>query len=96
MKEELAAKMHEYLSRENAYITQEDARLLEEARAYDADARALATRADEMRQKRGGAVDGASEVEVNALEANFRTRGRNPLDLNANSAVPRVPWRPIP
>jgi len=41
MKEELAAKMHDYLSRENAYITQEDARLLDEARAYDADARAL-------------------------------------------------------
>jgi chromosome segregation protein len=68
MKEELAAKMHEYLSRENAYITQEDARLLDEARAYDADARSLATRADEMRQKRGGAVEGASEVEVNALQ----------------------------
>jgi chromosome segregation protein len=69
MKEELAAKMHEYLSRENAYITQEDARLLDEARAHDADARALATRADEMRQKRGGAVEGASEVEVNTLQS---------------------------
>ncbi len=69
MKEELAAKMHEYLARENAYITQEDARLLEEARAHDADARALATRADEMRQKRGGTAPGASEVEVNALES---------------------------
>ncbi len=73
MKEELAAKMHEYLSRENAYITQEDARLLDEARAYDADARALAERADEMRRARGGAADGASEVEVNTLEGKLAT-----------------------
>ncbi|HVM73804.1 MAG TPA: AAA family ATPase [Candidatus Paceibacterota bacterium] len=68
LKEELAAKLHEYLSRENAYITQEDARLLDEAREYDADARSLAQRADEMRKSRGGSA-GASEVEINALES---------------------------
>ena len=98
MKEELAAKLHEYLSRENAYITQEDARLLDEARSYDADARSLAERADEMRKKRGGAVPGASEVEVNALESKLssarqeaarleRELGRAEGALEANTVI---------
>ncbi len=67
MKEELAAKMHEYLSRENAYITQEDARLLDEARDYDQQIKILALQADEMRARRGIKTE-ASEVEVTILE----------------------------
>src|SRR3989338_6805355 len=35
MKEELAAKLNEYLARENAWITQENARLLEEGNAHN-------------------------------------------------------------
>jgi chromosome segregation protein len=50
MKEELAHKMHEYLSRENAYITQEDARLLDEGRAYDAEAKGYASKLEEVRR----------------------------------------------
>ena len=50
MKEELAARMHEYLSRENAWITQEDARLLDDARAYDAEAKGIAGKLDAARK----------------------------------------------
>ena len=69
MKEELAAKMHEYLARENAYITQEDSRLLDEARSYDADVTSLAERADAMRRAKGESPKGGSEVEVHAFES---------------------------
>ena len=50
MKEDLAAKMHEYLSRENAFITQEDARLLDEGRAYDTEAKGIAAKLEEARK----------------------------------------------
>jgi chromosome segregation protein len=50
MKEELAHKMHDYLSRENAWITQEDARLLDEARAYDAEAKGFAAKLEDARR----------------------------------------------
>jgi chromosome segregation protein len=50
MKEELAFKMHEYLSRENAYITQENARLLDEVRGYDGEAKGFVTKLEEARR----------------------------------------------
>lgn len=70
MKEELAAKMNDYLSRENAWITQEDARLLEEARAYDADVRALTARMREAEGKKAGAEDSTLERLQAALHKN--------------------------
>jgi chromosome segregation protein len=49
MKEELAAKLNEYLAREHAWITQEDSRLLNEARAEESELKKLSTRVNEAR-----------------------------------------------
>lgn len=77
MKEELAHKMHEYLSRENAYITQEDARLLDEAREYDTQAKSYAARLEEARRIRALGVqstDPNSEGnEIRELESKLQS-----------------------
>src|SRR3989344_5332992 len=53
MKDELAAKLIDYLTREHAYLTQEDARLLDDARAHDADMKALTAQLHEAAKKKG-------------------------------------------
>ncbi|MBI5644579.1 AAA family ATPase [Candidatus Kaiserbacteria bacterium] len=53
MKEELAAKLSEYLARENAWISQEDARLLDDARAHEQEMKQLTVRLQEASGKRG-------------------------------------------
>ena len=53
MKDELAAKLIDYLTREHAYLTQEDARLLDDARAHDTDMKALTARLHEAAKKKG-------------------------------------------
>jgi chromosome segregation ATPase len=77
MKEELAARMHEYLSRENAYITQEDARLLEEARAHDSEAKRFATRLEEARrvlaEGKQAADPNTGGEEIRALEGKLQS-----------------------
>ena len=52
LREELSAKVNDYLARENAWITQEDARLLDEARAYDEEAKKLSHRVAQARQQK--------------------------------------------
>jgi chromosome segregation protein len=61
MKEELAAKLADYLSREHAYLTQEDARLLEDARAHEHELKALNERLREASGKSGRAGDDAAQ-----------------------------------
>lgn len=53
MKDELAAKLVDYLAREHAWISQEDARLLDEARAEDEEMKALTQRLQEAAHKKG-------------------------------------------
>ncbi len=68
MKEELAAKLNEYLARENAWITQENARLLEEARAYEAELKELTSRVAEARAR----LPSGSNTSVDALQRALR------------------------
>ncbi len=71
MKEELAAKLNEYLARENAWITQENARLLDEARAHEEELKGLTARMREAQHTRSGGTDasmGGLEQKVRDIE----------------------------
>ncbi|MBI4079880.1 AAA family ATPase [Candidatus Kaiserbacteria bacterium] len=69
MKETLAAKLNDYLARENAWITQEDARLREDERANEAELKQLMQRVAEARGKRGSSSDTAlSELQSKLYE----------------------------
>src|SRR3989338_3699386 len=57
MKEELAAKLNDYLAREHAWITQEDARLSEEVRAHEGELKKLTAGVADARGKRGSSSD---------------------------------------
>lgn len=58
MKDELAAKLNDYLAREHAWITQEDARLKDEAHAYESESKALTHRLAELRAVAGAGLPG--------------------------------------
>jgi len=68
LKDELAARLHEYLSREHAWITQEDARLKEEQGALETEIRALETRLRDAHAKKGG----TALADTSALQAALR------------------------
>ena len=68
MKEDLAVKLSDYLARENAWITQENARLLEEARAHEAELKALTERVADARRRHVG----GSDASVGALQNSVR------------------------
>ncbi|MDO8561413.1 MAG: AAA family ATPase [bacterium] len=69
MKEELSAKLSEYLAREHAWISSEDKRLLDEARAEEAELKKLGARVSEARGKRSLESDGAiSELRAKITE----------------------------
>jgi chromosome segregation protein len=59
MKEELAAKLNDYLAREHAWISQEDARLAEEVQAHESELKKLTAGVAEARGKRGSSSDTA-------------------------------------
>ena len=61
MKDELAAKLNEYLAREHAWITQEDARLLEDAREHDAEAKRISARIHDAKAASKGGLPGQGE-----------------------------------
>jgi chromosome segregation protein len=72
MKEELAAKLNEYLAREHAWITQEDARLLEGTHEHEAELRALTERLREASGKKGDSAQmqaGDLQQKVRELES---------------------------
>ncbi len=81
MKEELAARLSEYLAREHAWITQEDARLQEEARAEESELKQLTSRVQEARGKKG---DSASEAIV-ALQEKLIEREQKLLEARRES-----------
>lgn len=69
MKEELAAKLHEYLARENAWITQEAARLDLESEGHEHELRDLNERLQEAGiKKKGGGDARASQLQARLLE----------------------------
>ena len=59
LKEQLAAKLNEYLAREHAWISQEDARLSEEIRAHETELRKLSESVRAARGARGSSSDAA-------------------------------------
>src|SRR3989344_646415 len=59
LKEQLAAKLNEYLAREHAWISQEDARLSEEIRAHETELRKLSEGVRAARGTRGSSSDAA-------------------------------------
>ncbi len=72
MKEDLAAKLNDYLAREHAWITQEDARLQEEARAEEAELKKLTSRVQEVRGKKGS----GGEAAITTLQEKLVARER--------------------
>ncbi len=61
MKDELAAKLKDYLAREHAWIAAEDARLKGNEREFETDLKRLAARLEEAHGKRTGGNDAAFE-----------------------------------
>ncbi len=73
MKEDLAAKLTDYLSREHAYLTQEDARLLDDARAHEHELKSLNERLREASGKSGQKGDEHTrELQQRVQELNNR------------------------
>ncbi len=73
MKDDLAAKLADYLAREHAYLTQEDSRLLEDARAHEQELRSLNERLREASGKTGrGGDNAAQELQARVQELNAR------------------------
>ncbi|MDO8481621.1 MAG: AAA family ATPase [bacterium] len=69
MKENLAAKLSDYLAREHAWISSEDARLLAEARSEEAELKKLGMRVNEVRGKRDVVGDKTlSELQAKIVE----------------------------
>src|SRR4051812_21197098 len=60
MKDELAAKLNDYLAREHAWISQEDARLKEEEEAHERDVRQLNAKLSEQRALAGKGKGGSA------------------------------------
>ncbi len=60
MKEDLAAKLNDYLAREHAFLTQEDARLLDDARAHEQELKSLNER---LREASGKSAKGGDAVQ---------------------------------
>ena len=70
MKEELAAKLNDYLAREHAWITQEDARLSGEVRAHEGELKQLTAGVADARGKRGS----SSDATIQGLSAKLSER----------------------
>jgi chromosome segregation protein len=68
MKDELGAKLVEYLSREHAWVTQEHARLSEHVREMESEVRALESKLAEVRSLQSSAVDQADTGKLARLE----------------------------
>ena len=75
MKEELAAKLGEYLAREDAWISAEDARLKQEVQHYEKEISGLKRRLEEARATSGGGEEARITdltVKLNASEAKLQ------------------------
>lgn len=68
MKEDLGAKLSDYLARENAYLTQEDARLKQEAGSHEHELKAITVKLHEAAGKKGG----SAQHEVEDLQKRVR------------------------
>jgi len=64
LKEELAHRLHEYLSRENAWITQEDARLQDELRAAEHELKSIEEKLHNAKSGKESTFDTALEMKL--------------------------------
>lgn len=69
LKEELAARLHEYLSRENAWITQEGARLDLDLQAHEAEVREVERKLRDAHSKKGS---GGSDERIHKEQTRLR------------------------
>ncbi len=85
MKEGLAAKLAEYLAREDAWITAEDTRLLQDARAQEQEIAALKLRLADARASKVGGESGRTtelQVQLNDYEAKTHSLRRESAELS--------------
>ncbi len=80
-KEELAAKLDDYLAREHAWITAEDARLGDETHTHDSELKKLSSSVRDMHAKKGG---GAKE-KLQALQQTIGERERKLAEARRES-----------
>ncbi|MBI5470458.1 AAA family ATPase [Candidatus Kaiserbacteria bacterium] len=59
LKDDLAAKLHDYLARENAWITQENARLGQELDEYESEVRTIENKLRDTHSKKGATREGS-------------------------------------
>ena len=84
MKEELAAKLSEYLAREDAWITAEDARLSQEVRAHEKEITQLKAKLAEAKSHSGGGEQSRItdlQVRLNEAEAKVAAFRRESAEL---------------
>ncbi len=73
MKDELSAKLSDYLARENAWITQEDARLRQEAQGLEGEQKEVAARLEDARGKRAHGGSGKlTELQAKIVDCENR------------------------
>lgn len=81
MKDDLAARLQEYLAREHAWITQEDARLLQETHAHEGELKKLSAHAADARGKKGG----SQEAAITELQEKLAEREKKLSDARRKS-----------
>lgn len=85
MKEELAAKLAEYLAREDAWITAEDTRLLQEAKVHEGEISGLKVRLQDARSASGGGENARItdlQVRLNDYEAKASAARKHSAELS--------------
>ena len=86
MKDDLAAKLGEYLARENAWITQEDARLLDDAREYDTEVKRLRAQLAEVRLLTDKSGESAHTARAHELHEKLQTAESRLVELRRQSS----------
>ncbi|MDB5237833.1 MAG: hypothetical protein JWM46_103, partial [Candidatus Kaiserbacteria bacterium] len=86
MKDDLAAKLGDYLARENAWITQEDARLLDEAREHDAEVKALKAQLQEVRLLTDKSGESAHTARASELHEALQTNESKLVEIRRQSS----------
>jgi chromosome segregation ATPase len=86
MKDDLAAKLGDYLARENAWITQEDARLLDEAREHDTEVKRLSAQLAEVRLLTDKSGESAHTARAHELHEKLQTSESRLVELRRQSS----------
>lgn len=85
MKDDLAAKLGDYLARENAWITQEDARLLDDARAHEHEVKQLTEKLRETRALTNAGAESVHTSRAHELHEKLQEREARLTDSRRQS-----------